>query len=121
VGFEVRENFTGSARQGSIIIAGQIFTVIQDGGLMGDCAYAISPTFKTINSSGGTGAITVTTESRCAWQAVSNASWITITSNSSGIANATVNYTVALNSGRSGRRGTISIAGQTFSVKQKGS
>jgi alpha-N-arabinofuranosidase len=121
VAFEVRENFTGSARQGSITIAGQPFTVIQDGGLMGDCSYAISPAFKTINASGGTGAINVTTEPRCAWQAVSNASWITITSNSSGISNGSVSYTVSPNSGRSGRKGTITIAGQVFSVKQKGS
>ena len=31
VEYEVRENFTGSARQGTLLIAGQVLTIIQDG------------------------------------------------------------------------------------------
>ena len=52
---------------------------------------------------------------------VSNVSWITITSPCCGIGNGTVAYTVAPNSGTTGRGGTITIAGKTFTVKQKGS
>jgi hypothetical protein len=29
--YEVRENGTGSARQGTLLIAGQVVTIIQDG------------------------------------------------------------------------------------------
>jgi hypothetical protein len=61
----------------------------------------------------------LTAESRCAWQAVSSAGWITVTSASSGIGEATVNYTIASNPTGNGRRGTITIAGRVFSVKQK--
>jgi hypothetical protein len=32
VEYEVRENVTGSARQGTLLIAGQVVTIIQDGG-----------------------------------------------------------------------------------------
>jgi hypothetical protein len=32
VEYEVRENGTGSARQGTLLIAGQVVTIIQDGG-----------------------------------------------------------------------------------------
>jgi hypothetical protein len=121
VTYEVRENFTGGPRQGTITIAGQPFRITQDGGTMGDCLYAISPVTRNLNASGGTGSITITTEARCAWQAVSNADWITVTSTSSGIGNGTISYAVSPNSGRTARKGTITIGGQIFSVKQKGS
>jgi hypothetical protein len=116
--YEVRENFA-SPRQGTLTIAGQTLTVTQDGETEGNCLYFISPRSKTVSSSGGTGSISLTTESRCAWQAVSGVSWITITSVSSGIGDATVNYTVASNPTGAGRKGAITIAGQIFSVKQK--
>ena len=52
----------------------------------------------------------------CAWTAVSNVPWITITSGN-GVGNETVQYSVASNTGGV-RTGTISIAGQTFTVTQ---
>lgn len=116
VTFEVRENFTGSARQGIFTIAGLNFTVVQDGGFA-NCAAEISPTSGVFSLSGGTGSITVTIDSHCGWQAVSNASWITVTSGNVGIGNGTVTYSVA--SSGSARNGTMTIAGVTFNVKQK--
>jgi hypothetical protein len=43
---------------------------------------------------------------------VSNATFITITSGSSGTGNGTVNYSVAANTGTTSRTGTMTIAGQ---------
>jgi len=83
------------------------------------CTYSISPTSQSFNSSGGTGSVDVTTQSGCSWTAISNVSWITITSGSSGTGNGTVNYSVSTNTG-SQRTGTITIAGETFTVTQEG-
>ena len=117
--FEVRENFTSSARQGSINLSGISHIVVQDGGLGEDCAYSISPLFQSFSALGGNGTLQVIADERCAWQAQSSQNWITITSINCGIANGTVTYSVAPNPGGGGRNGTISIAGKVFAVKQK--
>lgn len=62
----------------------------------------------------------MTASSGCGWTAVSNVSWITITSGSSGSGNGTVGYSVAANSSTSPRQGTLIIAGRTFTVSQAG-
>ena len=54
----------------------------------------------------------------CTWTATSNASWITITSGSNGTGNGTVSYSVSSNTDTSQRTGTMTIAGQTFTVTQ---
>ena len=65
------------------------------------------------------GPVSVTTQSGCAWTAVSNASWITITSGSSGIDDGTVRYTAEANTTGNNRTGTLTIAGQTFTLTEK--
>lgn len=117
---ELRENFSGSARLGTISIAGHTVTIVQDAGLGDDCSYGIAPTFQSFSASGGTGSLNVFGEERCGWQALSNASWISVTSAAVGIGSGIVNYSVAPNSSTSGRKGTITIAGHAFSIKQKG-
>jgi len=83
------------------------------------CTYSISPTSQSFNSNGGTGSVSVATQSGCDWTAVSNASWIIITSNSSGTGSGTVNYSVDSNTSASARTGTMTIAGRTFTVSQE--
>jgi hypothetical protein len=53
----------------------------------------------------------------CAWTASSNDSWITVTSGARGTGTGAVAYSVAANTGGA-RSGTITIAGQTFTVSQ---
>jgi len=84
------------------------------------CTYSISPSSALFAASGGSGSVSVKAPSGCAWQAVSNDSWITITSGSTGSGNGTVNYSVAANASTSQRTGTMTIAGQTFTVTQAG-
>jgi hypothetical protein len=84
-------------------------------------SYSISPTSQSFNSSGGTGSVSVTALSGCSWTAKSNANWITITSGSIGNGNGTVSYSVTSNSSTSSRTGTMTIAGNTFTVTQGGS
>jgi hypothetical protein len=59
----------------------------------------------------------VSTATGCSWTATSNASWITITSGSSGTGNGSVAFAVDANIGGE-RSGTLTIAGQTFTVTQ---
>jgi hypothetical protein len=61
--------------------------------------------------------VTVTTTSGCAWTAGSNAPWLTITSGASGTGNGTVGFAAAANTGVA-RTGTLTIAGQPFTVTQ---
>jgi len=116
VGFSVDAN-AGSARNGTITIAGQTFTVSQAGVV--SCTFSISPTRATFAVTGGPGTVNVTAPQGCPWTAVSNVSWITITGGASGSGDGAVTYSVATYTGKpKNRNGTATIAGATFSVKQ---
>ena len=116
VAFTVAAN-TGAARTGTLTIAGQTFTVNQATG----CSYSIDPVAQSMTAAGGAGtSIAVSTSSGCGWTAASNASWLTITSGSSGTGNGTVGFSAAPNTSGSGRSGTLTIAGRTFTVLQAG-
>jgi hypothetical protein len=83
------------------------------------CTYSINPTSASFGAAGGAGSVLVTAGTGCAWTATSNASWITITGGSSGSGNGPVSYSVAVYTGKPKKRsGTMTIAGQTFQVKQ---
>jgi C1A family cysteine protease len=84
------------------------------------CTYTLSGMNKPFTAQGGSASIGVTSASGCSWQAQSNASWIVITSGSAGSGNGTVTYFVAANTTTTSRTGTITIAGQTYTVKQSG-
>jgi hypothetical protein len=114
VAFEVRENPGVITRTGTLTIADQVFTVTQ----LGDCTYAISPTQRSHPAAGGSGSITLTTNGGCVWAAATASGWITITS-PNGVGSGTVTYDVAANPGPGSRTGTINVAGQLFTVKQK--
>jgi len=115
VNYSVSVNAETSQRTGTITIAGTTFTVTQAGAI---CSYTISPTSQSFSADGGIGSVDVTTQSGCSWTAISNASWITITSGSSGTGSGIVYYTGSPNTGSCSRTGTIAIADQTFTVTQ---
>jgi len=115
VGLSVAAN-TGAARMGTVAIAGETFTVNQ-AAFVAPCSYSIAPTSQSVPVLGGTGTVTVTTTSACAWTASSNAPWLSITSGATGTGNGTVGFGAAANTGIA-RTGTLTIAGQTFTVTQ---
>jgi uncharacterized protein (TIGR03437 family) len=84
------------------------------------CTYTLSTTSATVGAGAAGGQVTITTASGCTWTAASNASWITITSGSSGNGSGTVGYSVTANTNTSSRTGTLTIAGQTFTISQSG-
>jgi hypothetical protein len=83
------------------------------------CSCSISPSGRSFKKAGGAGSIEVQGNSGCGWTAKSSANWITITSGNAGSASGTVQYTVDANGGAA-RTGTITIAGETFTVQQRG-
>jgi hypothetical protein len=109
VGLSIAAN-TGAARQ--------TFTVNQ-AAFVAPCTFSIAPTSQNVPALGGTGTVTVTTTSACAWTASSNAPWLTITSGAAGTGNGSVGFSAAVNTAGS-RNGTLTIAGQTFTVTQAG-
>jgi C1A family cysteine protease len=84
------------------------------------CSYLVTPGSQSLGQPAGSGAVSVATQSGCAWTAVSNAAWITVSSGSNRTGNGTVNYSAAENTGAKSRSGTLTIAGRTFSVTQAG-
>ncbi|MCX5852538.1 MAG: PKD domain-containing protein, partial [Deltaproteobacteria bacterium] len=80
----------------------------------------ILPMSGLFDSSGGESSISVSVGAGFAWTAVSNDEWITITSDSSGVGDGTVSYSVDATTSSSGRMGTLTIAGETFIVDQIG-
>ncbi len=80
---------------------------------------SINPTSASYTYSAAAGqTVAVTTASAsCAWTAVSNNSWITVTGGASGTGPGTVTYSIAANTGAA-RTGTITIGGQIFTVTQ---
>jgi len=81
------------------------------------CTYSLSASSQSFTSTAGTGSVNVITTSACAWTAVSNANFITITSGASGTGNGTVSYSVSANNGVA-RTGTLTVAGKTYTVNQ---
>ncbi len=59
----------------------------------------------------------VTVASGCAWTASSSVAWVTVIAGASGTGNGAVAFRVAANPG-SVRTGTVTVAGQTFTVTQ---
>jgi hypothetical protein len=118
VGFTVAANPDPGQRTGTVTIAGITFTVSQDGT---SCGYSIAPTSQNLGPSASTNSVNVTAGAGCAWTATSNApSFLEINSGASGSGNGTVSYTVAANSSAAQRMGTLTLAGQTFTVTQAG-
>jgi hypothetical protein len=125
VTFTVAAN-SGATRTATMTIAGRGLTVSQAASgspapppppAPPTCTYSISPSNSSVSTLGGAGSVTVSTTSGCAWTAVSNAAWITVTSGASGTGGGSVGYLVLANIGGS-RTGTVTIAGQTFTLTQ---
>ncbi|MCC6586718.1 MAG: SBBP repeat-containing protein [Bryobacterales bacterium] len=116
VNFAVSSN-TGPARSGTISVAGQLFSIVQAALA---CTYTISPTRASFDNFGGNVTVSLTAPAGCPWTATSNASWITITSGSSGSGGAIVTLNVQANTGAE-RSGIATLAGQAFTVVQSAS
>jgi hypothetical protein len=114
VNYSVAAN-AGPSRIGTMTIAGRTFTITQDSG----CTFSPYRDHESFPGDGGNGLVSVTSPGGdCAWTANTSATYIHITSGSSGSGNGVVKYSVDPNPGPSIRSDTILIAGYTFAVYQ---
>ena len=120
VAFTVAAN-AGSARTGTLTIAGQTFTITQAAEAI-PCTYSIKPTSQSFDRKKQGGSVAVTAPAGCSWtaQVSSGAAWITITAGASGNGNGTVEFELEHNNTDPLRTGTLTIAGQTFTIQQDG-
>jgi hypothetical protein len=83
------------------------------------CTYAVSTNQATIGGMGGTGEVAVTAPAGCGWTSSSGASWISITSGSSGSGDGMVQYSVQANPADAPREAVLTIAGLTVTITQQ--
>jgi len=82
------------------------------------CAYSLTSDSLSVGPGAASATVGVLAGGGCSWTASSNTAWLTINSASSGSGDGTVDYSFAANPGSTGRSGTLTIAGQTFTVTQ---
>jgi hypothetical protein len=85
-----------------------------------ECDFSIFPAMHSVASSGGVGAVGISTNLNCVWTAMANVSWVSITSNDRGSGSHAVYYMVKPNPSPSSRQGTLTVAGQMFKINQAG-
>ncbi len=85
------------------------------------CSFSLLPTQFSIGAAGGDTQIGVTADPDCAWSAVSQATWITVTNGASGVGPGSVGLRVAQSVEQASRTGSVQIAGLVLVVVQAGS
>jgi hypothetical protein len=94
-----------------------LFTLDRFGYELVACPNTLTTFKRSFPASAGSGSIEVVAPTGCNWTAVSNDSWITIDSGAAGNGDGMIGYSVEANLGLV-RSGTITAAGQTFTVFQ---
>ena len=87
-----------------------------------DCVFTVSPEIRfhgpDASSGNSVDVVAPSVDSNCTWRAESNESWLRISSGHSGTGNGTVSYVINEHTTSGDRAGTLSIAGQNFTVTQ---
>ncbi|HUJ71211.1 MAG TPA: hypothetical protein VLZ30_03150, partial [Verrucomicrobiae bacterium] len=87
----------------------------------GGCTFKLSPKSGKLKATGGAKTVKVSPNlSDCTWAAVSNDGFITITGGASGTGKGTISYSVSTNVSSMIVTGTMTIAGQTYTVIESG-
>jgi uncharacterized protein (TIGR03437 family) len=85
------------------------------------CVYSVVQPSLAAGTAGGAGSVGVTTAATCPWMAASNVPWIVLQDGTPGTGPGSVHFTVGPNDKSvQSRSGTITLAGQTFTVVQAG-
>jgi hypothetical protein len=113
VRYRAAPNAGSAGRTGRISVQGAVFTLQQDA-----CRFTLDRTSASFDARSRVATVQVRTSDGCEWSATSNVSWIAITSRRTGAGDGRVEYTVRANTTSASRRGTMTIAGQLFTVTQ---
>ena len=116
VTYSITANPTPQNRRGTLTIAGQTFTFFQN---QIECSYSITPTHHTHSANGETGSFSVKAATGCQWTAHSTVPWVNVTAGQNGQGAGIVTYSIDPNSSQQNRQGTLTIAGQTYTVNQE--
>jgi hypothetical protein len=105
-----------TSRTTNLTVAGQSVAVTQAGTV---CGYALGSNTATVPYAGGSGHVTVTAPAVCSWASALDpaAPWLTITSSGAG-GTANMVFSAAANLTASARTGTLTVAGQAYTVTQ---
>lgn len=76
------------------------------------CTFSLSSYEEDYPSSGGTGSLTINTQTGCSWNSYCDTDWVTITAGASGMGNGTVTYSIDDNAG--GQRSTTIAVGNMY-------
>lgn len=112
--YSVATNSGPTARNGSITITDQTFTVTQRAA----CPLLVVPTSAWYAAEGGNGSIQVTAGNECRWTASVNVEWITLSGSGSASGTGAVEYLVGVNREGSYRTGTLTIGEKAVTVNQ---
>ena len=119
-------NYVAFVSNGTNLVEGDTNAVadvfLRDRQSADSCMYRPSPGQQAFPIAGGQGsfAVIVAGQASCGWEAQSDVPWITVTGDGSGVNVQTVEFTVAPILSSFARTGTITVAGQAFSVMQAG-
>jgi hypothetical protein len=116
----IAANPDAAQRNATMTAGGQVVVIRQDAAPPTSCSWTLVPTGVAVSDDVTEGAFAVETQATCAWTAVSDDSWITVTSGSAGVGTGTVHYRVNANPDPAARMGTVRAAGQTFTITQAG-
>jgi hypothetical protein len=119
VTISIQANTGSTARTATLTIAGNTVTVRQAGTPV-PCEYALTVSNDDFDADGGQGTVAVVTTASCAWQAVPQASWITISGNATGTGAGVVAFSVGANPETVSRTGVLMVAGHTIAIDQRG-
>jgi len=114
VAYTVSANTNVEQRTGYVYVSGWVHTVTQDG-----VGGTISPENVTYEHQGGSGTIEVSAANKMVWQARPHVDWLSVTP-TSGSGEGSVTYQVAPYNEVATRQGTLTVAGNTFTVFQYG-
>ena len=115
VGFAATANSQVVERRGAVVVNGVRVDITQ---APAPCVYALDRLERSIDANGGRLDVAVSAQAGCAWTAVSNAAWLSIATGATGQGPGAVTVVVQENDAPERRTGTLTIAGQTYTVTQ---
>ena len=114
VAYTVSTTTNAEQRVGYVYVNGHAHEVTQDG-----LGGTIDSDGATYEKTGGSGSIAVGAQNGVAWKAISNVDWLSV-SPTNGVGSGSLTYQVAAYDEVATRQGTLTIAGNTFTVFQYG-
>jgi hypothetical protein len=112
--YTVQPNLAGTPRKGGIDVSGNVVEVTQQAA---PCRFSVKPERLDLPAAETTADVTVQGPAGCAWNAATDADWLSIAQGAQGAGPGTVRIRSAANDGPA-RQGSVSVAGVRVTVAQ---